>query len=104
MKQAELNTESFLDRVASLGGALENVRAEAAQRVSSSGLPTTRHEDWKYTNLSSAILVGNAWLDGTQESASAAEVASRAEATIEANWIRTINGHVDLSSLDLPSG
>ena len=104
MKQAELNTESFLDRVASLGGALENVRAEAAQRVSSSGLPTTRHEDWKYTNLSPAILVGNAWLDGTQESASEAEVASQAEATIEADWIRTINGHVDLSSLDLPSG
>ena len=104
MKQAELNKASFLERVASLGGALDSVRTEAAKRVSNSGLPTTRHEDWKYTNLSPAILVGNAWLDGAQASQADTDIASKAEAAIDANWIRALNGHADLTSLNLPAG
>ncbi len=50
-KEAFLN--AFERRFAKPHGAswLHNLRRSAIERFNHSGLPTTRHEDWKYTNL-----------------------------------------------------
>ena len=42
---------------------LTPVREAALARLQESGLPTTRHEDWKYTDLSGAIEVAERALE-----------------------------------------
>ncbi|MEK7697252.1 MAG: hypothetical protein AAB346_03850, partial [Pseudomonadota bacterium] len=52
--------ESYLDAVAAARAGLpgqsvpwvRRLREEAATRFAELGFPTTRHEDWKYTNVS----------------------------------------------------
>ncbi len=42
--------------------ALTPLRKAALKQFASSGFPTRKHEDWKYTNLSHAVDMSNAWL------------------------------------------
>ncbi len=66
-----------------------------------SALPTTRHEDWKYTDLSSAIDISTRWL---QEDVSRAPDAASPQAiaaltaAVDADWIVIENGVPDPSS------
>lgn len=61
-------------------------------------LPTTRDEDWKYTDLSRARDITSRWLDAGGETATAeiaADVA-RITASIDATWFVIANGELQL--------
>jgi Fe-S cluster assembly protein SufD len=86
------------------GDALTALRNEALARFSQSGFPTTRDEDWRYTNLAPAIEVSNLWLRdaGATEapvSNAAEEYAADIAAQIDAYWIVVANGVVLEASL-----
>lgn len=67
-------------------------------------LPTTRDEDWKYTDLSRARDIASRWLEAGGETV-AAEIAddiARITSSIDANWFVIANG--ELRTRDNPAG
>jgi Fe-S cluster assembly protein SufD len=86
--------------------ALMPLRLEALRSFSETGFPTTRHEDWRYTNLAPVVEVSNLWLrdaavgivDATVNDA-AMEYASELASRIDAYWIVIANGIVHKDSL-----
>lgn len=83
-------------------GELSEIRRAAFNRFSSSGFPTTRDEDWRYTNLAGAVNVTNEWLAGFAQQSSKDESTSDntdeqfAIATqVDANWLVIRNGVVE---------
>ena len=65
-------------------------------------LPTKRHEDWKYTDLSPIVDIGNQWLDRGAERASTSDVSAAGkhiQEQIEANWLVVANGVINDQSL-----
>lgn len=85
-------------------------REAALARFREQGLPTTRQEDWKYTNLAPAVEVSNRWLrDIVAGAKHAPALSSAARATanavtraIDAHWIVIANGAVEQESLSTP--
>ena len=61
-------------------------------------LPTTRDEDWKYTDLSRARDITSRWLDAGRETVAAeiAEDVARITASIDATWFVIANGELQL--------
>jgi len=61
-------------------------------------LPTTRDEDWKYTDLSRARDITSRWLDagGETDAAEMAEDIARITASIDATWFVIANGELQL--------
>jgi len=115
MNSAALNQELFEAAVAALPSSnLAPVRARAAALFSNEGFPSTKDEDWKYTNLSAAMTASNDWLNESRtKSKSGAEYSNDDEALatmsaqIDATWLIIRNGVVDsesLQSLELQSG
>ena len=51
--------ESVMGKLPNAG--LADARRAAFQRLEREGLPSTRHEDWKYTDLAPVIDINNAW-------------------------------------------
>jgi len=80
---------------------LSGVRSAALARFRANGFPTTRHEDWKYTNLSGAAALSNAWLQDMPADAGHTGAAVNTEVTeqIDAHWITIRNGVIDPDSL-----
>ncbi len=80
---------------------LSAVRAAAVSRFAAIGFPTTRHEDWKYTNLSAAAALSNTWLQDEMAVSKAPSVAVDTEILqqIDAHWITIENGIIDPASL-----
>jgi Fe-S cluster assembly protein SufD len=109
MSTAAIDT-GLLARVVSRlpGDALTPLRQEALRRFSESGFPTTRHEDWRYTNLAPLVEVSNLWLRDEAASGAAAIPASDAvrqyaadlASRIDAYWIVIANGMVLEDSLE----
>jgi Fe-S cluster assembly protein SufD len=88
------------------GDALTPSRLEALKCFSETGFPTTRHEDWRYTNLAPIIEVSNVWLrdaagGDTERPVSDAitKYAAELAAQIDAYWIVIANGVVQKTSL-----
>jgi len=88
------------------GDALTPSRLEALRCFSETGFPTTRHEDWRYTNLAPIIEVSNAWLRNAAAGDTARAVngavtkyAAELAAQIDAYWIVIANGVVQQNSL-----
>jgi Fe-S cluster assembly protein SufD len=88
------------------GDSLTALRKEAAARFAETGFPTTRHEDWRYTNLAPAIELSNLWLRESapvvadaRPSGVARNLAADIAGRIEAHWIVVANGVVDNESL-----
>ena len=85
---------------------LARARKTALARFAKTGFPTTRHEDWRYTNLAPAIDVSNLWL---REAAAGAieegigegvqRYADWLNTQIDAWWIVIANGVVQEESL-----
>ncbi len=99
MKQQELSMVAMRDAVRQLpDDALTRVREAALAHLDEHGLPTVRDEDWKYTDLNSAIDISNRWLaagarldvSGDIDAAIAAITAP-----IDANWLVIANGVID---------
>jgi Fe-S cluster assembly protein SufD len=80
---------------------LSVVRDAAVASFAANGFPTTKHEDWKYTNLSAAAALTNTWLKNKAAEPGAQAVAVDTEVTgrIDAHWITIRNGIVDPASL-----
>ena len=80
---------------------LSAVREAAVARFAVNGFPTTKHEDWKYTNLSAAAALSNAWLQDkpAQNEAQAIAIGTEIPEQIDAHWITIVNGIVDPDSL-----
>jgi len=101
MKQAALSIDALRQAVLRLpDDALTATREAALANLNEHGLPTTRNEDWKYTDLSAAIDISNRWLKTGATSASTgslAESIARIMASIDANWLIIANGLIDAS-------
>ncbi len=82
---------------------LTPVRKAALRQFAGSGFPTKKDEDWKYTNLSHAIDMSNAWLRRDTAGSPKASLTAAGRTTakqicssIDACWIVIANGIPDL--------
>lgn len=78
---------------------LSTVREAALLSFVENGLPTTKHEDWKYTNLAAVADLGNAWLKETSARPKSVDVDAVVARQIDAHWIVIENGVVNRDSL-----
>lgn len=84
---------------------LSGLRKTAAAKFLESGFPTTRNEDWRYTNLAPAIALSNDWLENTPAAPqSTSDLAETVRARIDAHWILFRNGSLEFDSHSFPSG
>ncbi len=84
---------------------LSELRKTAAARFTESGFPTTRHEDWRYTNMARAISLSNDWLANADVSPHPTTGPARSiQSAIDAHWIVIRNGGIESDDLSLPSG
>jgi Fe-S cluster assembly protein SufD len=108
MKHTALAMDRLRDVVQGLPrDALTATREAALANLDEHGLPTLRHEDWKYTDLGAAIDISNRWLEGTrQDSASESldSLINEITSSIDANWLVIANGHIDLAQFSECSG
>ncbi|MDX1405906.1 MAG: Fe-S cluster assembly protein SufD [Woeseiaceae bacterium] len=99
MKPGAVQTDLLEAAVAALpADKLAAVRQAALAQFTASGLPTTRHEDWKYTNLSPVAELSNAWLSDTSATSQPAEFDTGVTSQIDAHWLVIENGIVDAES------
>ena len=99
MKAPGIDAERLQNLVRSRDDALAAVRKAALERFLETNLPSTRKEEWKYTNLAPIAASSDAWLGG----ASAREAAPEPEfdtPPVDAHWLTISNGHVTDDSLD----
>lgn len=75
-------------------------RLDALNKLEKYGLPGTRHEDWKYTDLSSVIDISNEWLRSGSAPAAVPDTALK-DATdgLDVNWLILRNGVIDQDSM-----
>jgi Fe-S cluster assembly protein SufD len=101
MKQAPLAIDQLRDAVLRMpADALSASRASALASLKKHGLPTLRHEDWKYTDLDPVAEISNRWLAaGASNSVanSSSESSAAITSSIEANWVVIANGEIDMS-------
>jgi len=101
MKSAALSIEKLREAVMRLpDDALAATREAALANLDEYGLPSVKDEDWRYTDLSSAIDISNRWLSEGAASASAdtlRDAIRSISASIDANWLVIANGRVDLT-------
>ena len=102
MSATELQQDLLESAVAALPpDELTAVREAAVTRFATDGFPTTKHEDWKYTNLSAAAELSNAWLHDKSSAERKKSFSPDAEISgqIDAHWITITNGSIDPDSL-----
>ena len=104
MKSADLQLDAVVAAIDDLpAGSLSTARQAALKQLRAAGMPKTREEDWKYTDVSALVDITNAWLaDGA---AVPQPGAVEPPAGIKAHWITIANGQVDDAQIaGLPSG
>lgn len=80
---------------------LDDARRAALAQLDAHGLPTTTHEDWKYTDLGPVIEASNQWLAaGARASAVADAEVTAITAQIAARWLVIRNGVVDTTTIE----
>jgi Fe-S cluster assembly protein SufD len=87
--------------------AFRDLRERAAASFEQLGIPTRKHEAWKYTNIEKALRHGYAVLDpGADADVAAEDVAGYRIAGLDAFTLVVVNGVVDrdLSDTELPVG
>ncbi len=108
MKQTTLSSDGLRSAVAQLPvNALSAMREAALVNLNKHGLPTQRQEDWKYTDLGSAIAIGNRWLSAGAAAATANKLPESIAAitrSIDADWLVIANGLVDTSLFEESHG
>ena len=96
MKQSAFSIEELRKTVSSLpNDALSTARDAALVNLEKNGLPTTKHEDWKYTDLGQVIDISNRWLASgatITSSKSINESIVKLTKSIDANWLVISNG------------
>ena len=103
MKSAHLSMDALDSAIARLpGGRLAPSRTAALAHLREHGLPTTRDEDWKYTDLTPLVNISNRWLDlgdDAAEQADTSDMAARVQQSIDADWLIIANGQVDAETV-----
>lgn len=82
---------------------LSPARLEALEHFDRFGLPTTTHEDWKYTDLKSIVEISNRWLaSGAEITAAKANTSSINSVcqSIDAHWLIVANGNIAVESIE----
>ena len=104
MNQAALSIENLQEAVSRLpDDSLTATRIAALADINHHGLPSVRDEDWKYTDLSSAIDISNRWLvDGPAKTTVNVhqDAIQSICSSIDANWLVIANGRIDLALFD----
>ena len=76
-------------------------RRAALDQLRLHGMPGSREENWKYTDLSGAVEIANRWLDaGAEMPGVGTGVADDVMQTIDADWIVIDNGQIDARAVD----
>lgn len=112
MSQSRRYTTEQIDRwieglAGSETGPIGEIRSAGRRRFSETGFPTTRHEEWKYTNLRPALAQQFALSERSSAADVSVEQASEIGFSGDAIRLVFVNGHVrsDLSSIQgLPDG
>ena len=81
---------------------LTPVRNAALAHLRQHGLTTKRDEDWKYTDLTPLVGIGNQWLDlggDITPQADTSDISDRIQKNIDADWLLIANGQVDDKSV-----
>ena len=103
MTSTELSFDALQDAVENMpDDSLTASRRAALEHLRDHGLPTTRHEDWKYTDLSKVIDIGNRSLgreSGYAPSAQLDGLIKRISASIAADWLVISDGRIDDESI-----
>jgi Fe-S cluster assembly protein SufD len=102
MKTPTLSIDALNKVVAALPeDNLAESRRAALDQLRQDGMPGSREDNWKYTDLSGAVAIANRWLEEgaeiTRADAAAADDIVRA---IDADWIVIDNGQVDAQAVD----
>jgi hypothetical protein len=104
MKSAALSLDALQAAVDHLpDSALMSSRRAALAHLREHGLPTTRDEDWKYTDLSAVVDISNRSLtetDSMSPSTEAQALIASIHDAIEAEWLVVFNGQIDSRFLD----
>ncbi|MAD91815.1 MAG: Fe-S cluster assembly protein SufD [Gammaproteobacteria bacterium] len=100
MSRSSLSMENLRKVVQDLPtDSLSPTRNAALINLSKSGLPTTKHEDWKYTDLKQPLDISNRWLaEGAfkTKNESLEFTIESIVASVDANWLIISNGKIDL--------
>ncbi len=103
MKSEHLSMDALGSAVARLpDDRLTPVRNAALAHLRQHGLPTKRDEDWKYTDLTPLVGIGNQWLDlggDITPQADTSDISDRIQKNIDADWLLIANGQVDDKSV-----
>jgi len=84
-----------------MSSTLNSIRETASQAFEARGLPTTRDEDWKYTDLSRiSALLGDQWWQVTAKKEM--QTTGFAIPELDAYTLLFVNGHFDAEASDLP--
>jgi Fe-S cluster assembly protein SufD len=104
MKSADLQLDAVVAAVNALpAGSLSAARQAALEQLRAAGMPKSREEDWKYTDVSTLVDITNAWLADGAAVPRPGDV--EPPAGIEADWITIANGQVDDAQIEaLPAG
>lgn len=103
MKSTALSFDALRDAVERLpDDRLTSSRRAALAHLREHGLPTTRHEDWKYTDLAKIVDISNRWLELDRQntpSSAAGDIAAAIRDSIDADWLVVSNGTIVEQSL-----
>lgn len=96
MTQAALSIEALEAAVRRIAdGGITPARRAALERLKRTGLPTTRDEDWKYTDLAPIIDISNRWFAAADPAENAVPtIADSLASRIDASWFVIANGSV----------
>lgn len=99
MSKASLALDALRGAVERLpDDALAASRRAALAHLREHGLPTTRHEDWKYTDLAPVVDISNRWLQHGVEPDTAPELDAlidKVTSEIDADWLVIRDGLID---------
>jgi len=99
MKPSSFSMEDLVKAVDNLpNDSLSSTRKAALNDFNKFGLPTTKDEDWKYTDLSRVSEISNRWLaEGALQNTCdpSDETINSLINSIEANWLIIANGIID---------
>ena len=108
MKPAVLAMDKLREKVQQMPhDALTPAREAALASLDEHGLPSVRDEDWKYTDLDSAIEISNRWLAAGSVTAAPAALEAMLDsitASIDANWLVVANGISSLAYFSAAPG
>ena len=104
MTAPALSTEALADAVENLPrNALSATRQAALAKFVERGFPTTRLEDWKYTDLGAIVDISRRWLENGAPLPAAAAMDDRIaelRSSFDADWLVLANGRIMDGALD----